>query len=823
MQKMKKNYIVLFFALSILFAGVFGVGLVFATNPQGTAGKAPFTTSAVPTFAPMVTKHVVNMGSVPAATTLPLQHPVTNATHDNGRPAGIEQLKVAAAHNPNAPVAPFVYPTQQISAASVQTAGLTTSFQGMADSSAICPPNGCAAPDQALAVSPTWVLQGVNTSFAVYSSKGTLQSGWPKNAQNFFGVPNPPNNCATVPYLVDERAFYDPNDGRFWAAVLQDENALASYGDNCPFQALYWIGVSQTSDPNGAWNVYSFDMSNGTTNGVDFTEFGFDAQAAYFTGNMFNQSGSTFQYAEVFAVSKALMESGANVTPHGFSDLKLNGVAVDSVQPVETEARSYSGPNVGLFINSLNYNFGSSSCSSGCQGLVVWAVANPTSASPSITSAFLNTNTYTLPPYADQPGCTHCIDTDETQILSTPIYHNGLISFALNTGVNNGTQVVPGIFWGQVSPIINEDTGNITSASMWQSGYFDYSGDTAACYGALMPDGDGNLFMVFDRMSSSLNPEVDYVSRRVIFSAGLFHDAGTTLKAGDARFSSGNLWGDFDATSYDGPGTDNVWFAGEYSSANGDWSTYIGEGRFILTNPSPGPSPTPSPSPTQGSGTYRSAVLADNPFVYYRLDESGGTTATDSSGNGHNGTYTNNAHLSQSGATSDGDTAISGSGRTMQCKVCKGLPTGAGVFSIELWFKTTATPSSPYGSTLISWGTESTNKMVALKIFSSTQLKLASWSSAYYFTVPQGANTLDGNWHYLVATFDGTNGTLYYDGQSLGSQTVSFNIVLNSAGLVLGSQTGGTNDNPYNGYTDEVAVYKKVLSATQIQTHYQDR
>src|SRR5579863_296040 len=138
MQKMKKNYIVLFFALSILFAGVFGVGLVFATNPQGTAGKAPFTTSAVPTFAPMVTKHVVNMGSVPAATTLPLQHPVTNATHDNGRPAGIEQLKVAAAHNPNAPVAPFVYPTQQISAASVQTAGLTTSFQGMADSSAIC-------------------------------------------------------------------------------------------------------------------------------------------------------------------------------------------------------------------------------------------------------------------------------------------------------------------------------------------------------------------------------------------------------------------------------------------------------------------------------------------------------------------------------------------------------------------------------------------------------------------------------------------------------------------------------------------------------------
>src|SRR5205823_7267652 len=64
------------------------------------------------------------------------------------------------------------------------------------------------SPDQALAASPNWVLQGVNTSFAVYSTTGTLQAGWPKNAQNFFGIPNPGSCDTHGPFLSDPRAFY---------------------------------------------------------------------------------------------------------------------------------------------------------------------------------------------------------------------------------------------------------------------------------------------------------------------------------------------------------------------------------------------------------------------------------------------------------------------------------------------------------------------------------------------------------------------------------------------------------------------------------------
>jgi len=120
----------LFFALSILFAGVFGAGLVFALNLQGTAGNTLHATSATPAVAPMVSKHVVHMSSVPPVRPPSSKPPVTNSGPYNERPAGIEQLKAAAAHNPNAPVAPFVYTPKKTSAVSIQTPMSHDEFPG---------------------------------------------------------------------------------------------------------------------------------------------------------------------------------------------------------------------------------------------------------------------------------------------------------------------------------------------------------------------------------------------------------------------------------------------------------------------------------------------------------------------------------------------------------------------------------------------------------------------------------------------------------------------------------------------------------------------
>jgi len=582
MQK-KKGYFVSSVVLVTLLMGVLGASFVFARGSISSVASANSASSAQPAIAPMLGMQTVNMQSVPAANTASLtsslNHPAKMMPLLTGNPTLYAQHKAAATHNTNAPFANSAISNAAPKAASATTASTpttTTQFQGMADSKSICPPAGCQPPDMALAASPSWVFQGVNTAFAIYSSTGVLQKGWPKTAQKFFGIPNPGSCDKTGPFLTDPRTFYDPVDKRFWAAILQVEGAFGI--NKCPFQSLYWIAVSKSSNPNGVWNIYNFDMARGTKNGVDFTEFGFDRQAVYFSGNMFDRASSMFQYAEVFAASKARMEAGKSVTARGFMKLQSGTTMVDTVQPTMMEASGSSSnpaPGAELLVSSFNINSGQGQCFSGCSGIVVWAFDNPL-IDPTLSQVVVSTPSYTLAPQADEPGCNVCIETSDTRISGAPVYNNGKISFALETGVDNGTQVVPGIFWGQIQPTLS--SGTIVSASLVQSGYLAFSGDQAASFGALMSDNADNLFMVFDTMSATLNPSIMYTARQTSDPLGQFESAQMLIQG--VIPTNNNRWGDYEAAAFDGPTTNHVWLAAQYSGSTGDWATYIAQVHF---------------------------------------------------------------------------------------------------------------------------------------------------------------------------------------------------------------------------------------------------
>ena len=561
-----------------LLASAGGVSTSLAGSPYH--GLPSTATSSSRAATASMLQHDVNTAQLPVesaaqaakpARPMPFLMPASYASH-----------KAGAAHSTAVPQGHPVGASPAGSAiAGTNTPIVTKTIQGMSDSASICPYfGGCQPPDMALAASPKFVLQGVNTSFEAWTTGGAVALG-PINAQNFFGVPNPGACDPNGPFLSDPRAAYDPVDGRFWVAELQVEGAFGI--NSCPFLTRYWIAVSPKGTPIGTWHIYAFDMSLGTTNAADYTQFGFDEQAIYFSGNMFNQAGTAYVYAEVLGANKVNMEKGLAVTAFGFFNLTVGGTPVDTVQPMESESNKGGGARAGLFINSFNINFGGGQCFFGCSGLVVWAMANPGKATTFLTGIVVGSPGYSLPPNSDEPGCTGCIESLDTRISATPVYHDGLISWALETGVNNGTQVVPGILWGQVEPTLN-DAGALTGAFVLQAGYYFYGGDGSASFAALMPDVDGNLFMVFEFMNSFINPEVAYVARRETFALGAFHDNGFVLRGGDAPTFDGR-WGDYEATSYDGFATDAVWMAGEYSAANGDWSTFMGRDVFAITNP----------------------------------------------------------------------------------------------------------------------------------------------------------------------------------------------------------------------------------------------
>ena len=556
--------------------------LAAPTHSTKSASKSSVTVGAVKGAPQHVTSHTANLFHLkkesPAAArrASPRQLPVRMKHAD----------KSAAAHNKNAPVNHTPLAATSPANGASPAAATTIGFQGMADSATICPYfGGCQPPDMALATSPGRVLQGVNTSYAFYSTTGKLLVG-PINDQVWYGVPNPPNNCDPVgPFLSDPRAFYDPNTGLFWTATLQVESAAFGVGVNCPNLSKYWIANINAS--TGVMHVYSFDMTlGGTVNaGADYTQFGFNKDTIAFTGNMFDFTTGNYDFAEALFADKHAMEQGQPVTATAFTQLAAFGakgtVFLDTVQPVETMTSPSSDPGVEYLINSFNMNgdvFGDDCFTTACQGFVVWAYSPVTHA---LNGTFVFSQapnpTYIVPPNADEPGCFQCVETIDTRITATPIYSLGggapLITFSLDTGVSVGgpiaTNVNPGILWGQIQVLNFEGT---PFANPFQSGYLSFTGDRAAFFGAEMQDKFGRVVMVFDTSSANLNPSIMVTSRKKADPLGTLSNTHFIVRGPSPTFDS--RWGDYEAASYDGFGTNHIWVASQYSIA-GDWNTFI--------------------------------------------------------------------------------------------------------------------------------------------------------------------------------------------------------------------------------------------------------
>jgi hypothetical protein len=238
---------------------------------------------------------------------------------------------------------------------------------------------------------------------------------------------------------------------------------------------------------------------------------------------------------------------------------------------------------------------------------------------------------------------------------------------------------------------------------------------------------------------------------------------------------------------------------------------------------------------TTGSGTspaipadkftysYSGAILADAPNIYYRLGESSGTTASDSSGNGHNATYASSGvSLGAAGAiVNDTDTAITLNGTTgaVQEASGAGVPTGFANRSVEAWFKTTAATDMP----IVAYGTPGIANQYFGVYVNGTAIEVQTGAGTI-ITFPGTAALNNGAWHHLVVTYDSGapagNLKVYIDGSNFGTQTPStiLSTTLDAAGLEVGKDDKVTPA-LFSGSLDEVAVYATVLSTTQVSNH----
>ncbi len=227
--------------------------------------------------------------------------------------------------------------------------------------------------------------------------------------------------------------------------------------------------------------------------------------------------------------------------------------------------------------------------------------------------------------------------------------------------------------------------------------------------------------------------------------------------------------------------------------------------------------------------SYSDSVLSNSPTAYYPLNETSGTTAQDTSGNGANATYSGGATFGVPGPI-PGTTAVQLDGSTgsisLPAAPFGNYPTSGSTtnyaLSFEVWFKAAA---GSQGGVILGQTGGGFVPAVMLRTDGKIHSSLFWYGSVNGITSSSTYN--DGNWHLLDATYGNGTQTLYIDNALIGSQSVSETAYASSYVYTLGTGTadgwpGGNGGSSFhfNGQLAQAAVYSSALSASQIAAHW---
>lgn len=216
--------------------------------------------------------------------------------------------------------------------------------------------------------------------------------------------------------------------------------------------------------------------------------------------------------------------------------------------------------------------------------------------------------------------------------------------------------------------------------------------------------------------------------------------------------------------------------------------------------------------PAQAAPTiYSSLVSGASPIAYYRLGEASGTTMTDSSANGHHGTYLATFTLGGAGAiTNSTDTSVLFTGGRASTT---GVTAPTTAYTLEAWIKRSSTADTQ-----------------VVGHAGAGQLFIAGNRLGLYQTdtkvVATSTDLVVGTWYHVAATWNGSTTALYVNGTQVGSSGTANTAPSGSGVLYVGSGTVpvGATAPPtfprFSGSMDEVAYYGTALTQGTLQDHY---
>jgi hypothetical protein len=431
---------------------------------------------------------------------------------------------------------------QSLSAVSAQTPIIKKAFAGIAN-------QGKAQPDCNIAVGPERLMLAVNSSVAIFTKTGDLKF------QTTFDEWFAPLTNQAGSLLFDPKLLYDSESGHFLFLM----NARRA-----DHRSWFLLSVSKTSDPEGDWAFYAFDMQ--ITGGkrdifwADFPRMGFDENAIYLTGNMHEFGGILrFRYAKIRVLPKAQVYKFGNVQWKEFAHLTdANNFKAIDIEPVI----AFGTTGAGYLVNA-NIVEGTK--------LTLWKISNPGTTNSKLSKKGIAVSSYQLPPDAPQKGGDIIITTRDAGVYNA-VFRDGSIYTAHNVAYDWGSGPVCAIRFYQI-----KTNGELVQEITYGKNGYSYF------FPVVMLDSKKNVMMGFNRCSKSTYAGIFFTGRKASDPLGKFRNLGKLISGQSyyaVFFSGSNVgrWGDYNGISLDSD--DSFYFFSEYAKSPEKWETIVGQLKY---------------------------------------------------------------------------------------------------------------------------------------------------------------------------------------------------------------------------------------------------
>jgi alpha-tubulin suppressor-like RCC1 family protein len=218
---------------------------------------------------------------------------------------------------------------------------------------------------------------------------------------------------------------------------------------------------------------------------------------------------------------------------------------------------------------------------------------------------------------------------------------------------------------------------------------------------------------------------------------------------------------------------------------------------------------------------------ASNLVGWWKLDDGAGTSAADSSGAGNTGTLVNTPTWTTSGMNNG---ALTFNGTTQWVNVPEAASLQlSGSWTVSAWVNLSALPTSGNTEAFVVKTGYYSDINYAIGVSNGGygcagvawvgwyQVYPDGWSGAACYQ-PSAITT--GTWYHVAATWDGTTVTLYVNGAQV-AQSVTGTVPATGAGYMsIGQDYYGNSGAFTSGTIDDVRVYNRALTATDVMTLY---